>query len=187
MVEVLQEGLQVVHPHIAHVLGHVAECIALLGLDVGAGVGEERAEVAGAAGGEAFQRHVAEQLLHAAELGGHAVHVGLGLLDLRGQLVLPVQRSAVVLVQLAELVLQVLQLCKRLVDVLLSLVHPVRPRQVGADERTRDDGQAGHQQPSQPHGATAEGHDGQHSTNVTNGLRSGYSHSMVPGGFDVMS
>ena len=92
--------------------------------------------------------------------------------DVDGELILAIQGSGVVLVDLTHLVAKVVQLVEDLVDLLLRIADPV-----GLDGTRLHDQRAGEEAGNKNTGAqdrakrTACGHGVQHVTNVTNALR----------------
>ena len=188
--EIFGKGQHLVGAARAVVERQATERILLLGLGVGRRVGEQRAQLEGAAGDELVDCDVAE-------CAGKLTQTGLLLGDTRLRIgdvliehCLAVLRRAVVLVELADAVFEIVELPGDLVDLLLLAVDTASTDECCGGEQTAD--RDGGRDRSMKKDAPGP-HAGESLPIITNlcrnhcGSARGYSHSMVPGGLEVMS
>ena len=118
-----------------------------------------------------------KRAFHVAELGSELVDACLRGCDLSGELLLTIERRRVVLVDLAHLVAQVVELVEHLIDLALGVVHLVGPHDLRTRQHADCDGGNGEQ------GAElmAERHDGPQASDVTNALRTMRTSDTYPG------
>jgi hypothetical protein len=191
--EVLGQRQHLVGAACAVVEGQAAQRILLLGLAVRGSVREERAEIERTSGDVLVDGDVAEHAGELIEAGLLLSDLGLRIGDLLIELILAILGRVVVLVELAEAILEVIELSGGLVDLLLLRTDAVgvddrRSQQTSDSDRGRDNSKLDAPGP----------HAGRSLPIITNLCRSTarigrrrdrsvHSHSMVPGGFDVMS
>ena len=188
--EIFGKGQHLVGAARAVVERQATERILLLGLGVGRRIGEQRAQLEGAAGDELVDRDVAECAGELTETGLLLGDTRLGIGDVLIEDSLLILRCAVVLVELADAVFEIVELTGDLVDLLLLAVDTAGADECCGGEQTAD--RDGGRDRSMKKDAPGP-HAGESLPIITNlcrnhcGSAGDYSHSMVPGGFEVMS